>query len=72
MKREEDLVKAKEAVVAAIDNLPEEVASTPHTYKIAISPVVLCLMCERSRQCRTEWLRWLHIWNLQEVSGSKQ
>lgn len=29
MKREEDLVKAKEAVVAAIDNLPEEVASTP-------------------------------------------
>lgn len=30
MKREEDLVKAKEAVVAAIDNLPEKVASTPH------------------------------------------
>lgn len=61
MKGEEDLVKVREAVPAAINNLQEEVAST--------LPGMLWLPYARTRQQRTGWLRWLQA---TAVSCSRQ
>lgn len=55
MKGEEDLVMVRE-VAGAIDNLLEEVASTPR-FKDSTSPGVLWLLSVRRRQRRTGWWR---------------